>query len=430
MTTIKLQSETLRDTLNILGKSINGKCSMPILDCVFVAPSDRVNRIRLRAGGMGDNSEFIETNINCIVVNNFTDPICIPYSWLKEVANMDGTINFGWDDVSDSIEARTLGMNVHGSYQDPEPYPKALSEAEYPEMMQYTYDKDDLVNTLSTATYATATDQIRQIMTGVYMDGAEKGFTTIAATDGRKLFKRTLVTPDGGLSMILSKKTIQLLQAMPGNILTIIRGRKACNAEENYKKDKEKYDQAWEQNNIAVAAWEADGRQGKKPTLDLIEPKRERYEDYEYSPVVSASCGGYILEFNPIDGRFPNYAAVFPKCGHGILANRDALLSAFKSAGAFANQSSGLLKVTFGKDIKISGRDNDYNFGSSISVPAFGYDDVEVTIGMSAKYTLEHISRLKGTNVQLEFISPDRPIVLSGADEMTKMLVMPMMIDA
>lgn len=369
-----VSSSALYSHLSAASKVMGAKNSMPILDCFLFNVRD--NKITITAS---DSEKYFITSVEII---DMTDDamFCVDakkmMDSIKELAEQPLTFEY----ISDTHEL--LGFHQSGSFsvmsQDAEPFP--LQQDINPDATQITLPTEALLNGISRCLFATANDEIRMVMTGIYID-IKNDHIIFAGTDGRKLVRNINRTVQPGFEggFILPKKIASIIKSVVG-------------------KDCESVVLNFDNEKALIQA-----------------PEFELY-------------------FRLIEGRYPNYNAVIPVSNpYQATVDRASLIGALKRVSVFCNQSSGLMKVHLENNLmKLTGQDNDYATSAEENLYC-EYDNSPISVGFSSQFMLEIANVMDCSNLTLQLADPSRPgiIVPSEANEQDEvlMLLMPMMLN-
>ncbi len=369
-----VSSSALYSHLSAASKVMGAKNSMPILDCFLFNVRD--NKITITAS---DSEKYFITSIEIIDMTEEA-MFCVPAKTImdsiKELAEQPITFEY----VPDTHEL--LGFHQSGTFsvmsQDAEPFP--LQQDINPNTTQITLPVDALLNGINRCLFATANDEIRMVMTGVYID-IKPDHIIFAGTDGRKLVRNINrnIQPGFEGGFILPKKVATILKS----VLT-------------------------------------------KDNTEIV-----LHFDSEKA-VIQAST--FEMYFRLIEGRYPNYNAVIPVNNpFQATVERTALIGALKRISVFCNQSSGLMKVHLENNLmKLTGQDNDYATSAEENLYC-EYNNSPISVGFSCQFMLEIATVMESSNLTLQLADPSRPgiIVPAEPDENDEvlMLLMPMMLN-
>ena len=370
----KVSSTALYARLTAASKVMASKNSMPILDCFLLDVAG--GTITVTAS---DSEKYFITTVPAIEQTGDAR-FCIPAKTLiesmKELAEQPLNIGYNPETQKVKVVHNSGSFVVPSMDAAPYPMPKVVGE----DATRIDMPASVLLNGINRCLFATANDEIRLVMNGIYVD-IQPECVIFAGTDGRKLVRNTNRTVKSGLTsgFILQKKVSAILKA----VLT---------------KDEE---------NISIAF------------------------DNEKATITSADM---TMHFRLIEGRYPNYNAVIPE-NNPFTANVDraALMSALKRVSVFCNQSSGLVKLELANNsIKLTGQDNDYSTRAEEFILC-EYTSNPISIGFSCTFLLEIAGILDSEMLRIEVADPSRPGVIRPADDNPEdevlMLLMPMRVE-
>jgi len=368
-----VSSSALYSHLTAASKVMVAKNSMPILDCFLF--DIRNGEIIITAS---DGEKYFITSVPLVDCDNVAQ-FCIPSKTImdsmKEIAEQPLTFEYN----PDSHEIR--GQHQTGSFsvmaQDATPYPVQQPMKE--DSTSFTLPGEVLLNGINRCLFATANDEIRLVMTGVYLD-IHNDNITFAGTDGRKLVRyiNRNIQPGIETGFILPKKVAAILK----NVL---------------QKDNE-----------------------VKITFDNEKAHLE--------------TEGFDLYFRLIEGRYPNYNGVIPTNNpFSATVDRASLIGALKRISVFCNQSSGLMKLHLDNNVmQLTGQDNDYATSAEENLMC-EYNNTPISIGFSCHFMIEIANILDCESITILLADPSRPGIVVPADqpdnEETLMLLMPMMLN-
>ena len=368
-----VSSSALYSRLAAASKVMTAKNSMPILDCfLFDIKNGKVNVTA------SDGEKYFITSVPLIDADNNVQ-FCITAKTImdsmKELAEQP--LTFDYNPESHELQ----GVHQTGVFSvmtfDATTYPaqQPLSE----QCTRLEMSADVLLTGINRCLFATANDEIRVVMTGIYMDIHNEDIT-FAGTDGRKLVRyiNREVKPGLETNMILPKKVAAILK----NVM----------------------------------------QKGTQVTLSFDNEKGQlKAEDFE-------------LSFRLVEGRYPNYNGVIPTNNPYVATvDRQSLISALKRISVFCNQSSGLMKLHLeNNQMRLTGEDNDYATRAEENLMC-DYQNDPISIGFSCIFMIEIANIMEGDALTIQLADPSRPGVVVPAEqpenEETLMLLMPMMLN-
>ncbi|HLV53495.1 MAG TPA: DNA polymerase III subunit beta [Cryomorphaceae bacterium] len=236
-----------------------------------------------------------------------------------------------------------------------------------------------LVDGIQNTLFATAIDEMRPVMSGVYCEFTPE-YLRFVATDAHKLVRFTLndQKADKSSTLILAKKPLNQLK------------------------------------NILMTT-----------SSDVELQFDEKFARFSFDDSV--------LICRLIDGKYPNYEAVIPKDNHNrLLVDRKALLNAMRRVSIFSNKTTHQVRIRIeGSELSLTTEDTDFSNEAYERLNcSFNGEDME--IGFNSKFLIEMLSSLDTDEVEFHLNGPNRAGILlpvqkedSGSDIL--MLVMPVM---
>lgn len=230
--------------------------------------------------------------------------------------------------------------------------------------------------------FATADDELRPVMNGIFMELSPENIGFVAS-DAHKLvrYRRSDANAEIESSFILPKKPASLLR----NLLP-----------------KEDFDVKLEFDN-------------KNAIFTLTRFK---------------------LICRLVEGNYPSYNSVIPTHNpNKMIIDRVAFYNTVKRVSVFSNQASNLVKLNInGNQLVVSAQDIDFSI-SAVERLACEYEGEEIEIGFKSTFLLEILSNISASDVRMEMSDPSRAGLLLPAEtdeeaEDVLMLLMPMMINA
>lgn len=219
---------------------------------------------------------------------------------------------------------------------------------------------------LNVTQWATANDDLRPVMTGVYFNFTDQ-HADITASDGHVLVRyRIHEDCEQTGSFIMPKKVAKLLPAM---LATEDRD--------------DEVQMVWTERTAQVEG-----------TL-------------------------WTLTFRLIEDRYPNYESVIPK-DQPYWADivKDTLVSAVRKVSPFANDSSQLLRLTFEREqLTLTGEDYDFQAGATDRIYSDSNVTRPLTIGLKASSLAAMLQKLPYGELRLSMTDPSRAVTLEEKPE-------------
>ena len=369
-----LSSGTLNARLQTLARVINSKNTISILDCFLFEIAN--NTLTVTAS---DNENVMQSTIeldDCSGDARFALSNRTILNAVKELPEQPLSFSVNEDDLT--IEIDYMNGTFNFAAQPAEEYPVAPEMQD--DLTTITIESGVLAENISRSLFATAQDEIRPVMGGVYFD-LKADSLTIVATDGHKLVRNNLLSLHGETpaSFILPKKPATLLK----NVLP-----------------------------------QAEG----DVTL--------RFD----SKQAAISFADGVLTCRLIEGRYPNYDSVIPTSNPNIVTiDRKSLIGALRRVLPFSSDSSQLVRFHF-ENGNLELRAEDIDFATNaIENVVCSYSGTPLSIGFKGSSMLEVINNLEGDDIIIQLADPSRPGVVVPAEqpenEMVLMLIMPMLLN-
>ncbi|MBN2683424.1 MAG: DNA polymerase III subunit beta [Bacteroidales bacterium] len=374
-----VQSTVLASHLQSIGRVINSKNSLPILDNYLFELEG--NNLTITA------SDLETTFITTIQIDNSEGDITLAVEAkkineiVKELGNQPLTFNIDSETLNIDIVTETGKFSIKGVEGIDFPKVPGLKEES---KVSLNLKSEILFHGINSTLFATADDELRPVMNGVFFEINVDNLTFVAS-DAHKLVKysRKEVNSEIASSFILPKK--------PANLLKNILSKDDTEVMINFD--------------------------GKNAHFTL--PK-------------------YKLVCRLVEGNFPNYSSVIPTENPNVLEiDRLEFYNTLKRVSIFSNQASNLVRLHINANqLKISAQDIDFSVSAHEHVNC-SYDGDELEIGFKSIFLMEILQNISTTNVSMEFSDPTRAGIVKphekdkeNENEDVLMLLMPMMINA
>ena len=370
-----VSSSALQSLLATTGKVISNKSSLPILEYFLM---------ELKDGKLTVTTSDLETTlIGSIVVDNIeregviAAPAKLMLDTLKEFPEMPLSIEV----VDTTWEIKITWASGHLSIPGASAVSYPAVQTLAAERKSLTLDVDLLVSGINKTIFATADDELRPVMNGVYFDFSPESLTFVA-TDAHKLVKcQAEHASDITSSFILPKKPANLLR----NLL------------------------AKEETPVEVS----------------FDAKN-----------VTFSLENFNLVCRLIEGNYPNYNAVIPASNpNKVLIDRVEFVNGIKRVAVCSNPSTNLIRMDIANNkVNLTAQDIDFSVSANETISC-SYDGQPVTIGFKSTFLVEILSNIDTPTVVVELADSTRagvfkPVSEDNTSAQTLMLLMPMMINA
>lgn len=369
-----VSSTALSSKLNALSKVINSKNSLPILadflfeiqgNTLFLTASDSENvmKTQLELTESDSDGRFAIGNHDLLeAVKGFSEqPITFAIDQQSNIAKI-------------SYQNGLFSLPVENAEEYPQP--QGISEGSNEIIISNALLSENITRSL----FATAQDELRPVMNGIYFDLTSE-FLAIVASDGHKLVRNKVLNihSETPASFILPKKPASLLK----NLL---------------------------------------GKDGGDVTIRFDERNAQiNYGDGE-------------LTCRLIEGRYPNYNSVIPQSNpNQLTVDRLALLAALRRVQPFANDSSNLIRFHVeGGTLQLDAEDYDFSKTATERMSC-DYNGQPMSIGFKGSSFIEILSNFECQDVILQLADPSRAGLVLPSEQPENqdvlMLMMPMLIN-
>jgi DNA polymerase-3 subunit beta len=372
-----VSSTELLGHLQAISRVISSKNTLPILDNFLFNLSG--NDLEITA------SDLESTLITRMKLENADGdgiialPARILLDTLKEFSVQPLAFDINLDTLAVVITSENGKFNIVG--QNGVDFP-ALPAIKKDKRFSFVINADVLLSGINKTIFATADDELRPVMGGIFVEASTERVTFVAS-DAHKLvrYQRTDAHADDNSSFILPIK--------PASLLKNIRPRE-------------------------------DG------------PVTVEYDDKN----AFFNLNDYKVVCRLVEGNYPNYNSVIPKNNpRKITIDRVEFYNTLKRVSVFSNQASNLVKLQLkGNQAMVSAQDIDFSISAYEKIKCqYQGDDME--IGFKSLFLLEILSNIGSQDVMIELADPTRAgLFLPGESENKSedllMLLMPMMINA
>lgn len=360
-----------RDRLTRAGRVIGTRNAIPLLGCYHIAIKDG----KMTVTG-SDNDTYYTTGLTLVECDGEAT-FCVPASTIAKSMEQlpEQPVTFEYDASRHSLRGKHSTGHFVASTYDAAGYPCPVP-LDNPTIL--TLPERLMAQSVKRCVGATANEEIRLCMTGVYVDIDDMGVTFVG-TNGKVLVKdRLLLQGCTEGHVILPKKVSTLIASM---------------------KSKDEPD--------LTLAFDANG--GEITGTD------------------------YKIQFRTVEANYPNYNAVIPtNLTNRAVVSTEGLVSSLKRIAVFINRTTGLIRCRYDfGTLRLSGQDLDFNTSAEENIPC-EYSGAPMEIGYNADMLLFLVENISGDTVALTTTTPDRPsLVLPAASEDNEeltMLLMPMML--
>lgn len=370
-----ISSSTLLSLLATTGKVVSSKNTLPILDYFLFDLKGKTLKVTA--------SDLETTLVGSVEVDSveregvIAAPVKLMLDSLKEFSEQPLTIEANEDTWEITVSWKSGSLSIPGTSGLGYPALPELAE----DKSEVEMDVDMMISGINKTIFATADDDLRPVMNGVYVNLAA-GLVTFVATDAHKLVKHTAEAElSADASFILPKKPANLLR---GILL----------------KEEDAVKVAFDKKNVVFYL--------KNSTL---------------------VC-------RLIEGVYPNYNAVIPAANpNKVIVDRVELLNAIKRVAVCSNQATNLVEFNIGANsINLATKDLDFSYSAKECVSC-AYEGAPIVIGFKSTFLVEILSNIETPSVVVELADSTRagvfkPLYDEPQSANTLMLLMPMMINS
>lgn len=370
-----VSSSALSSKLNMLAKVIGSKNSLPILDCFLFQVANGEMSITA-----SDSDNVIKSTL-ALTDHDGEGEFCVPnrviLDALKELPEQP--LHFDVDAAGEAVAIKIVYQNGLYNFtgQSAEEYPRTQSMNDA--CTTVSLPTEMLINNISRSLFATANDELRPVMNGIYFDLTADALA-IVASDGHKLVrsKNFTIKSESPSAFNLPKKPASLLK----NILS-------------------------------------------KDGDDAIIKFDDRSAEIQFTDGV--------MRCRLIDGRYPNYNSVIPNNPNEVTVDRRGLQSALRRVLPFASESSQLIRfhIESGR-FEVSSEDIDFSTSAKEQLSC-EYNGSPISIGFKGSSLMEILSNLTSYNIIIQLADPSRAGIIVPAEQPENedilMLIMPMLLN-
>lgn len=375
-----INSKKLNETLVIVSRALASKNVLAVLDnfifevkenCLAVTASDSENWITstVELTESSDNGQFaINAKGMLEATKNLPD---VPLTFTTE------------DDKNIKIQ---YGSGVFSlPISNTEDFPVA-PDINGGNRVSFGLTESLLQENIARAIGATASDDLRPIMTGIFFELTDEKLN-IVASDGHQLVLNSLT------DFVHNEVNNEV------NNGTLIMPRKPAGILKNILKKRE--------DTVTIST---DGQR------------------------VEVTTGSFTLNSRLIEGRYPNYNSVIPKNNSKVVTvDREALVAVLKRIAPFANDYSNLVKVHVENNaMQLQTEDYDFSKMATEQLPC-SYADDAMTIGLKGSTLLGLLENIRSNEVTMLLADSSRAALIQPAEQPEGqeilMLQMPMLLN-
>ncbi len=369
-----VSSTALSSHLQAISRVINSKNALPILDCflfdlqdgtlsVTVSDSETTMQTAVEVNDSNEDGRF------AIVAKTLLDA-------LKEIPEQPLTFDINMNTLEITVLYQNGKYSLMGQNADEFPQAAMLGD----NAVKVELEAQVLLNGINRAFFATADDELRPVMNGIYFDITTDDITMVAS-DGHKLVRCKTMQSKGNerAAFILPKKPAMLMKGLlpkeAGQVTIEFDERNAMFTLENYQ-----------------------------------------------------------MVCRLIEGRYPNYNSVIPQNNpNKVTVDRQLMLGALRRVSIFSSQASSLIKLRLQDDnMVVSAQDIDFSTSAEETLSC-QYTGSPMSIGFKSTFLIDILNNISANEVVIELTDPSRAGVILPVEqeegEDLLMLLMPMMLN-
>ncbi|WP_300811874.1 DNA polymerase III subunit beta [uncultured Bacteroides sp.] len=369
-----VSSAALFSHLQAVSRVINSKNALPILDCFLFELQDGTLSITA--------SDSETTMVTSVEVNEsdadgrFAVTAKTLLDALKEIPEQPLSFCINMNTMEITVQYQNGKYSLVGQNADEFPQVTMLSES----AVRVELDAQILLGGINRAVFATADDELRPVMNGIYFDITTDDITMVAS-DGHKLVRCRTLAAHGNerAAFILPKKPASLIK----NLLPR------------------------EEGNVTI-------------------------EFDERNAVFTLEKFRMVCRL--IEGRYPNYNSVIPQNNpYKIIIDRLMLIGALRRVSIFSSQASSLIKLRMQENLLVvSAQDIDFSTSAEETL-ACQYSGAPMSIGFKSTFLVDILNNISAEEVVIELADPSRAGVIVPVEQEENedllMLLMPMMLN-
>ncbi len=369
-----VSSTELLSRLQAVSKVISSKNTLPILDNFLFQLSPE--KLVITASDL-ETTMITELSLENIEgEGSIAVPAKLLTDTLKEFPEQPLTFEMENEEGMVQIFSETGKFTIPGMNGEDFPQVPSLQDS----ATNINLESECLLKGINKTLFATADDELRPVMNGIFVQLASDSITFVAS-DAHKLvrYRRVDVKPGTEASFILPKKPASLI----------------------------------------------------KNTIDKVSDNVGLRFD-ERNAFIEVPDFKIICRL--IEGEYPKYENVIPSDSpNKMIIDRVSFYNTLKRVSVFSNQASNLVKLKLSNNqILISAQDIDFSI-SAYEKQHCQYEGDEMEIGFKSTFLIEILANLPGADVVLEMADPSRagimvPFEKENQDEDMLMLLMPMMV--
>lgn len=352
---VSCTAENLAKGLGIVGRSVGTRATLPVLNNIL---------LRTEKGGIKLSATDLEMGIN---------------TWIGAKVDQDGAItvpaklliDYISNNSDKKIDLSLKELNLHLNSDHYKVNIRGIDAAEFPLIpkikkgTEIIVQAKDLSRAISKTIIASALDDTRPVLSGIYFK-AHANTLTMVATDSYRL----------------SEQKINLLNPVSAEISFIVPARPLAEV-------------------LRILGGFSD--------KVVITPDENQVE---------FQLGDTMLSSRLINGSFPDYRQIIPdKSTSQITVAKTEFGAAIKMAQIFSREANGSIKLKLQTSGKICVAAVSPHLGEDTSEVNAEVSGKEFEITFSAKFILDVLQILESDNIKLDLSDEGKPAIVTGAND-------------
>lgn len=369
-----VSSTNLSSHLQAISRVISNKNTLPILNNFLFDLEG--NKLMITASDL-ETTLITSLDLDSVEGNGkVAVPAKLLLDTLREIAEMPLTFEINDDNLAIVLKTENGHHNFIG--QNGNEYPKIQEVEEETCNLELTTEM--LLSGITKTIFASADDDLRPIMNGVYFD-IKMDSVTLVATDAHKLvrFKALGAKGSADAAFVLAKK--------PANLLKAILPK--------------------ETGNVSIS----------------FDTKNAVF-----------TLSNYKMVCRQIEGQFPQYDRVIPTGNsRKLIIDRTSLINSLRLVSVYSNEASNLIKLQlFANELVLTAQDLELAVSAEEKLPC-QYEGEPMSIGFKSTFLIEILSNIESNDIIVELADPSRAGLIlpfeNTEGEDLLMLLMPLILN-
>lgn len=354
---ITIESSSLRDALNKIQAIIDKKNSRPLLTNYFVEAKN--NQLII----IGTDLEVSAKNIiNCEVTDS--GQFCINAKGITDIVRElpEGNVTLNIDESQNLLKLKAHNLNYSLLITDSHDYPMINFEHTGEKII---VKSSEITKIIEKTSYAVSTDETRIFLNGIFFQQFNNKLRAVAI-DGHRLALLDTDTEATGIEklsagVIIPRKGISELKKMSD-----------------------------------------------------LSPSNDIEMSLDESFIYFSQADNYFISVRLISRDYPKYESVIPsKTSSTLEFEKEKMLQAVKRIKLLSNEKTNGIKLKFSENFATI-EANHPSLGEAKEELAIKYSGEPIEIGFNAKYLIDSLNVLEGSDVIFEFNNELSPVIVKS----------------